>query len=113
MGNPNSNVAQNLHFDAELSIDASSFSGSAQLIGTLTNIPVVMFFKNQTSVAVFVADNDGSTNGTTMAAGESIVLDCRANHGNAPNMGFPIKTSFFATASAGTGSFKISVIYAS
>jgi hypothetical protein len=108
----NANFDQNLAFDTELSIAASTFTGSSQLLGTLTNEPVIMLIKNLSSVIVFFADNNGSTKGTTMAAGEEIVLDCRANSGRAPNMGFPINTSFYVTAAAGTGTFKVSVIYA-
>ena len=102
---------QKLGFDTELSL-AAPFTGLAQLIGTLTNEPVVLMFKNQSSVSVFVADNSGSSKGTTMVAGEEIILDCRANSGKATNMGFPIGTSFFATGTAGTGAVKISVINA-
>lgn len=105
-------IDQKLAFDTELTIAASTFTGSAQLIGTLTHEPVVILFKNQTSVAVFIADNSGSTKGTTMIAGETILLNCRTNAGAAVNMGFPIGTSFFITAAAGTGNFKISVLYA-
>lgn len=103
---------QRLTFDTELSLIAP-FSGSSQLIGILTNEPVVMFIKNQSTVPVFFADNPGSTKGTTMAIGEEIVLDCRSNSGRATNMGFPIGTSFFATGTGGTGYIKVSVLYAS
>lgn len=102
---------QKLAFDTELSVSAP-FTGSAQLLGTLTNEPVLILFKNQSSVSAFLADNSGSTKGTTMVAGESIIMDCRANHGNADNMGFKIGTSFFVTGTGGTGAFKVSVIYA-
>lgn len=103
---------QRLAFDTELTIAASTFTGSAQFLGTLTNEPVMMLIKNQTSVSVFFADNPGSTKGTTMAIGEEIILDCRSNAGRATNMGFPINTSFFVTGTAGTGNFKVSVLFA-
>ena len=103
---------QKLAFDTELSIAASTFTGSSQLIGTLTNEPVVIVFKNQTSIPVFIADNVGSSKGTTMIIGETLIVDCRANIGMASNMGWPIGSSFYVTAAAGTGNFKISVIYA-
>ena len=109
---PNSSVAQNLFFDTELTIAASTFDGTAKRIGALSNNPVMILFKNQTSVSVFLADNSGSTKGTTMAIGEEIIIDCRANKGSAANMAFPIGSTFYATGVAGTGSFKISVIYA-
>lgn len=107
---PNLPFNQKLAFDTELSVTLPQ--AGATLVGTLTNEPVMILFKNQTTVSVFLADNSGSTKGTTMVAGEEIILDCRANQGKASNMGFPIGTSFFITATGGTGSFKISVIYA-
>jgi hypothetical protein len=111
-GNLNLPTFQKLKFDTELSLSGASFTGSPVLVGTLTNEPVIIMFKNQSSVAVLVSDENGSTKGTTMAIGEEIIIDCRANKGLAPNMGWPINTSFFLTASVGTGAFKISVIYA-
>src|SRR5580700_6319923 len=101
---------QKLKFDTELSLTLPQ--SATTLIGTLTNEPVILMFKNQTTVTVFVSDNPGSTAGTTMLAGEEIIFDCRANNGTARNMGFPIGTSFYATATSGTGNVKISVIYA-
>ena len=102
---------QKLAFDIELSVTAA-FTGIPQLLGTLTNEPVMILFKNQSTVNVFLADNPGSTNGTTMVAGEEIIIDCRANSGRATNMGWSIGTSFFVTGTGGTGAFKVSVIYA-
>lgn len=101
---------QKLAFDTELT--TSTFNGTAQLLGSLTNNPVVMFVKNQSNVSVFFADNPGSTKGTTMAAGEEFILDCRANNGTARNMTFSKGTPFYATGTGGTGSFKVSVLYA-
>lgn len=102
---------QRLTFDVELSL-AAPFTGVAQLIGILRNEPVIMFFRNQSDQAVFIADNAGATNGMTMVAGEEIVLDCRSNSGKAVNMGFPIGTAFYVTATGGTGTVRISVLYA-
>jgi hypothetical protein len=103
---------QNLIFDTELSLSGASFTGTPVLIGVLQNRPVMILFKNQTNVSVFLSDTNSSTKGTTMAASEEIILDCRANNGVAVNMGFPVGTAFYATAAAGTGAFKISILYA-
>lgn len=103
---------QNLAFDTEMSVSATTFDGTAKLLGTLSNEPVILLVKNQTNVSAFFADNSGSTKGTTMVAGEEFVLDCRGNKGNAVNMGFPLGTSFFVTGAAGTGAFKVSILYA-
>lgn len=108
----NSPIEQNLQFDTELSLAGSSLTGSAVFIGQLSNNPVVIRFANQTNQTVFIADNSGSTKGMTLVAGETVIMDCRANHGRAANMSFPINTSFFATGSSGTGNVKISVLYA-
>src|SRR6185503_14103987 len=100
---------QKLEFDTELTAAASAFTGTPQLLGQLTNVPVILLVKNQTNVSVFFADNSGTTKGTTMVAGEEFVLDCRGNNGTARNMGFPIGTPFYVTGAAGggnTGNFK-------
>jgi len=103
---------QTLKFDTELTLSAASFTGTPQLIGTLRHNPVIMLFKNQSTVPVFISDENGSTVGTTMISGEHFVLDCRGNHGGAANMGFGKGTSFYLTGTGGTGGFKISILYA-
>jgi hypothetical protein len=103
---------QKLKFDTELALAGSALTGSAVLIGTLKNEPVVLLVKNQTNQSVFFSDNNGTTNGTHMAAGEEFIIDCRANAANAINMGFPIGTSFYATGSTGTGNFYVGSLYA-
>lgn len=103
-----------LAFDTELSLSAP-FSGATQLIGTLTNIPVILMFKNQSTATVFVSDNPGSTKGTTMIAGEEIIFDCSANGPQACQRGFGIGTNFYCKGPSDggiTGAFKISVLYA-
>ncbi len=107
----NSNISAIMAFDTELSVSAP-FTGTAQLLGSITNNPVIAFLSNQSTVPVFLADNSGSTKGKTMVAGETIVLDCRTNHGIASNMTFPTATSFYVTGTGGTGSFKLSYLYA-
>lgn len=102
---------QKLAWDTEMSITAP-FTGSAQLLGILSHEPVMLLVKNQSNVSAFFADNPGSTNGTTMVAGEEIIFDCRANNGTARNMGFPLGTPFYVTGTAGTGAFKVSILYA-
>lgn len=107
---------QRLKFDVELSLTDPDNSGP-QLVGTLTNEPVMMMVKNQTDSTVFFSDEENDENGTTMVAGEEIIFDCRGNHGVAVNMGFPVGTSFFVNVTDAviinaTGDFKISVLYA-
>jgi hypothetical protein len=107
----NSPLDQRLAFDAEMSISAP-FTGTSQLLGILQNNPVILLVKNQSTVSAFFADNPGSVNGTTMAAGEEFVLDCRSNKGNACNMGFGAGVGFYVTGTAVTGVFKVSILYA-
>ncbi len=73
----NNPLNQNLFFDTELSLAAASLTGSAVLVGTLTNEPVIIMFKNQTNQSVFLADNNGTTRGTTMASNEEIIIRWR------------------------------------
>lgn len=103
---------QRFAFDTELSLAGASFTGSPVFVGKLTNQPVIIMFKNLSTVVAFLSDNNGTTAGTSMAIGEEIIVDCRANAGNAVNGGFPIGTPFYVTAAAGAGAFKISIIYA-
>ncbi len=113
MTRPNCPTNQNFMFDTELSLSAASFSvGVPVLVGTLENNPVAILFKNQSNQVAFLADNPGTTKGTTMAVGEAIILDCRGNKGSAINGSFRIGTSFYVTAPVGSGAFKISLIYA-
>jgi hypothetical protein len=107
----NLSLDQNLAFDTEMTLTAP-WTGIPQFLGTLQNKPVIMLLKNLSTVPVFFSDNGTTTEGTTMIAGEEIVLDCRANNGTASNMGFGIGTSFFITGTAGAGSFKVSILYA-
>lgn len=181
---PNYPFSERLGFANEMTLILPNTGPT--LIGTLTVVPVILLFKNQSTVSVFVSDNVGSTatitnitqatqavvtanntfaigqlvtitgvvgmtqvnnntyqivavtptqftinvnslaftpyssggsaagpsSGTTMIANEEIIFDCRANAGIASNMGFSVGTNFYATASAGTGSVRISVLYA-
>lgn len=102
----------NAGFDTELRVTAP-FTGVAQSLGTLTTTPAILFFKNDSTVEVFFADNSGTTKGLTMTPGEKIVLDCSTNRtAVAPTLNFPIGTQFFVTGTGGTGAFRVGVISA-
>lgn len=103
---------QNLSFDTELTLTPADVT-TPQLLGVLTNNPVILLVKNLTNQIAFFADNNGTTKGTTMSIGEEFVLDCRGNAGKAMNMGFGAGTAFYASfATTATGIFKVSVLYA-
>ncbi len=86
-----------------------TMTGSPVLIGTLLYNPVIIIFDNQSTVAVEIS-TDGVTTWKTFPAGEALVLDLRAAHGNAPNYTFDVGTSFYGDGAS--GDFSISYIYA-
>lgn len=102
-----------LKFGTELRLSAASFTGSAVLIGALSEVPAIITFNNDTDQTVFVADNTGSTKGLTLTAGEKIIVDCVTNKGgSASYLAFVNGTKFYATAPVGTGAFRIGVLTA-
>lgn len=106
-----SNMSMRAGFDTERS-RAGAFSGSFQTLGSaLTQNPVIMIFDNQADVSVEVSI-DGTNTWKTFPAGEALVLDLRGNHGIASNFSVDIGTQFYVRATAGTGSFSLSILYA-
>ena len=101
-----SNLSQRAGFPAELS---AVMSGSFVKIGTLLFIPTIIIFDNQGTVPIAISV-DGTTTWRTFPAGEALVLDLRANHGNAPNFAIDLGTTFFGNGASGT--FSISYLYA-
>lgn len=98
-------------FSPELSINTATLTGGYDLIGTLTQNPVMIVFQNDSNVSVGISD-DGTTTGMTLVAGTKVVFDLRAAHGMASNFSWDIGTNFYAIGAAGAGLFKITVIYA-
>ena len=91
---------------------AGAFTGSAQNLGTpLTQNPIMAIFDNQSTVSVAVGFS-GVSNWKTFSAGEALILDMRANHGQAQTFTFDLGTQFTVTATGGTGSFRLSILYA-
>jgi len=107
------NVSQRMGWDTERAIASTTFNGTFQNIGTAISVnPVTIIFDNQTDVAVPISV-DGTNIWKTFSAGQSLVLDCRANHGIASNWTPDIGTQFSTNAAVGTtGSFRISINYA-
>lgn len=103
-------IGARVGFDAERSV-AGPFTGVAQNLGTpLTYPAIIATFDNQSDTSVAVGVN--GVTWKTFAAGEAMVLDLRANHGNAPTYAIDAHTQFTVTASAGTGAFFLSINYA-
>ena len=103
------NNSQNCVAATELS---ASMSGSAVLIGSLTQSPVIIIFDNQgsASVGIYVNGTAAANLWRTFPAGEALVLDLRAANGVAPNFTFPQGTTFYGNGASGT--FSISYVYA-
>lgn len=106
-----SNNSIRVGFDTERS-RAGAFSGSFQTLGTaLTVNPAIIIFDNQSDVAVQVSV-DAVNVWKTFSAGEAMILDLRGNNALAANYTVDIGTQFYVKATAGTGSFYMSITYA-
>ncbi len=106
-----SNMSQRAGFDAER-YRSGAFSGSFQTLGSaLTQTPVIIIFDNQSNVSIEVSV-DGTNTWKTFSAGEALVLDLRAAHGIASNYTVDAGTQFYVKGTAGTGSFRLSILYA-
>lgn len=101
------NNSQRGAFPAELS---ETMTGSWVVIGELLYNPVTIIFDNQSSVAVAISVDGGTTTWRTFPAGEALVLDLRDKHGMAANFTFDVGTTFWGNGAS--GDFSISYIYA-
>jgi len=101
------NNSQRAKCAAELS---AAMTGSWVQIGVLLQIPTHIIFDNQSTVAVAISDDGGTTTWKTFSSGEALVLDLRAAHGLSANFAFDKGTTFFGNGASGT--FRISYIYA-
>ena len=105
-----SNLKTNVGFDTERVV-TGAFTGVAQNLGNPLGFnPVIAVFDNQSTVEIAVAA-DGVT-WKTFEAGEAMVLDFRANNGIAANYTVSLNTQFTVTGTGGTGSFRLSILYA-
>ena len=101
------NNSQRAAFAPEL---LETMTGSFLLIGTLLFSPTIIIFDNQSTVAVAISVDGGTTTWKTFPAGEALVLDLRAAHGMAPNYTFDAGTAFYGNGAS--GDFSISYLYA-
>lgn len=96
--------------DTERSV-TGAFTGTPQNLGTVLTVnPIIAIFDNQSTVSVAVAFQ--GVTWKTFSAGEALVLDMRGNNGQAPTYTFDLGTQFTVTATGGTGSFRLSILYA-
>lgn len=108
-----SSISQRMGWDTERARASTTFNGTFLTVGSpLQFNPVTIIFDNQTDVSVPISV-DGTNVWKTFSAGQALILDCRANHGIAPNWTPDLGVQFFTNAAVGTaGSFRISVNYA-
>lgn len=110
------NINQRMAFDIERSNVGAVLGSFKPLqtpggVGPLTQNPVIIIFDNQSANSLAISV-DAVNIWKTFSAGETFVLDCRANHGVAANMTIDVGTQFYVTSTAANGDFKISIIYA-
>ena len=96
---------QRIGFDTERSV-TGPFTGIFQVIGTpLAVNPVLVVLDNQSTVTVQISV-DGENVWKTFETEEALVLDLVTNGGVIDK-----NVQFYAKATAGTGTFYISIIY--
>jgi hypothetical protein len=99
-------------FREELTIDASTFTGANQSIGSFAEPPSMVIIQNDTDVTVSVRRfSNSSQTGISFVAGTKLVLDMTTNRALAEFFSFPANTPILVNAAAGTGLFKIAFIY--
>lgn len=107
----NLNYSQIMGFDVERTVVAP-YSGAFQALGTpLAFNPVIFILDNQSNVPVEISI-DGVNVWKTFPALEALTIDCRSNHGIAPNYTPPLGTQFYVKGTAGAGQFSLSILYA-
>lgn len=89
---------------------SAAMTGSFTTIGTLVAPPSHIIFDNQSTVAVAISFDGGTTTWKTFSAGEAVVLDLRAAHGMASNFSFDQGTVISGNGASGT--FRVSYLYA-
>lgn len=96
--------------DTERSV-TGPFSGSSQNLGAVLSVnPIIAIFDNQSTVDIQVYI--GSVLWKTFQAGEGLVLDLRGNHGITDTYTLSIGTQIAIIGTGGTGSFRLSILYA-
>jgi hypothetical protein len=107
---------QRAKFDSIRRVLGSAFTGTFQDLGTsLTVVPRIIIFQNDTNGTVEITDDISSTGiALELIAGERLVLDLATNRNDRDNTyGWGIGTQFSVSGTAAsTGSVKISIIYA-
>lgn len=99
-------------FGQELTIDAATFTGSAQSMGSFSQPPSMVIIQNDTTVTVSIRRfSDPSQTGISFANGVRLVLDMNTNRAMAEFFSFFANNPILVSGAAGTGLFKIAYVY--
>jgi len=108
-----SNLKTKVNFDVQRSMNSASFSGSYQALGTpLAHPAQFLLFVNNSGVIVTVSD-DGTNDKFTVLPGSAVTFDLVSDGVTTTAFSIPAQTQFYVKASASTGLFYFSLIYAS
>ena len=96
----------------ELTIDAATFTGSAQSMGQFSFPPSMIIIQNDCNQTVAIRRfSDPSQNGISFVAGTRLVLDMESNRALADFFSFGARNPILVSGTAGVGLFKIAYIY--
>lgn len=99
-------------FGQELTIDASTFTGANQSMGSFIFAPSMIIIQNDSTSTVSIRRfSDPTQTGLSLVAGTRIIFDMVTNRATAEFFSFPANTPILVSAAAGTGLFKIAYIY--
>jgi hypothetical protein len=101
-------VSQRTSYPAELSVTAA-FTGVQQLLGVTSQEAILWIPDNQSDVDVAFYIN--GVLWKTFQAGEALVVDANSDKGKAPLLPLPKGSRLSVVGTAGTGAFRVSLIY--
>lgn len=109
MGLPNNSKAD---WGQELTIDAATFTGAAQSMGTFTSAPSLIIVQNDSNQTVSIRRfSDPSQSGISFVSGVRLVLDLESNRAMADFFSFMANRPVLVSGAAGAGLFKIAYVY--
>lgn len=99
-------------FGQELTINAATFTGAAQSMGSFIQPPSMVIIQNDTDQTVAIRRfADPSQNGISFVNGTRLVLDMNTNRAMAEFFSFFATHPILVSGTAGTGLFKIAYVY--
>lgn len=99
-------------FGQELTINAATFTGAAQSMGSFIQPPSMVIIQNDTNQTVAIRRFvDPSQNGITFVTGTRLVLDLTTNRAMAEFFSFGANNPILVSGTAGVGLFKIAYVF--